>query len=57
MCQKKVKKQTTIIKPLPGTKLDLIKSFGAWLDQSRVEGLKLDFCKTLETKNALNPFY
>ena len=27
------------------------------LDQNKVEGPKLDFCKTQGTKNALNPYY
>ena len=40
-----------------GPKLKLIKSLRACLDQNKVEGPKLDFCKTRGTKNALNPYY
>jgi hypothetical protein len=40
-----------------GLKLNLIKSLRACLDQNRVEGLKLNYCKTCRTKNTLNPFF
>jgi hypothetical protein len=54
--KKESKSGQPTLKRYQGLKLDLIKSLRAYLDQNRIDGSKLDFCKTRGTKNALNLF-
>jgi hypothetical protein len=56
MAKNRVKNRSTIIKLIAGTKIELIKSLRAYIDQNKVQGPKSNFLQNWRDQKCTQPF-